>query len=256
MDHKKINNGHTPRSKDICSDCHLRRNDLFCQLPPADRLGLDQIKTTKSYPKGARLFVEGQPADGVYMLCQGKVKLSACSKDGKVLILGISDAGDVLGLSAAVNGQEYETTAEVIGACQVNYIKTADLVKFLKKHPEACFNAARQLSRDYQTAYRQICSLGLSGSVIDKLAKLFLGWSGKETGNGNGNGNGSDKIHIHLTHEEIAAKIGASRETVTRTLKYFREQGLISIKRSHLVVLDRKGLSALIGSRRGVPHDM
>ena len=246
-----MDTGHTLQVKHSCSNCQHQSKDFFCQLPPADRKGFDLIKTTKAYPNGSRLFIEGQPSHGVYMLCRGTVKLSTCSKDGKVIILGISDAGDILGLSAAVNGQEYEATAEVVESCQVNYIKTPDLVKFLRNHPEACFKAARQLSRNYQTAYRQICSLGLSGSVIDKLAKLFLGWS--ENGNGH---RSPDNTEILFTHEEIAAMIGASRETVTRSLKYFREQGLISIKRSHLVVLDRRGLHALIGSRRGIPTDL
>ena len=120
------------------------------------------------------------------------------------------------------------------------------MLHFLAENPRACLNAARQLSRSYQTAYRQICSLGLSGSVADKLAKLFLGWAG------------SDKISIKIcfTHEEIAEMIGASRETVTRALKYFREQDLITIKGDDLVITDRKKLNAMIGSRRGLRPEM
>lgn len=187
------------------------------------------------------------------MLCQGKVKLSTCSQEGKIIILEIAEAGDVLGLSAAVNGADHETTAEVLELCQVNYVKTSDLLRFLQSNSEACLNAARQLSRNYQTAYRQICSLGLSDSVSDKLAKLFLSWSG------NGNGNGVDKdVHLKnfFTHEEMAEMIGASRETVTRALKYFREQDLITLRGSDLVIHDRRRLKAVIGTRTSKRPEM
>jgi CRP-like cAMP-binding protein len=107
-------------------------------------------------------------------------------------------------------------------------------------------NAAKQLGRSYQTAFRQICSLGLSGTAAHKLGKLFLAW----TGNGNGNG-GRVKIKNHFTHEEIAEMIGASRETVTRALKQFRESDLVTLKGSDLVIHDRQRLKAAIGGYDG-----
>lgn len=230
-----------------CENCDQRSRNSFCQLPAADLRRFESIRVTKAYSKGMLLFVEGQPSKGVFVLCQGRVKLSTCSPDGKILILGIAEAGEVLGLSAAVNGTEYETTAEVLELCQVNYVKTYELLRFLQSYPGACLNAARQLSRNYQAAYRQVCALGLSDSVSDKLAKLFLAWSG----NGSG-GNGQVQLKNFFTHEEIAEMIGASRETVTRALRYFRERDLITLKGSDLVIHDRQRLRAAIGKRVGL----
>lgn len=222
----------------------MRRKGFFCDLPDTDRHAFESIKVTRSYPKRTTLFAEGQPAKGVYMLCQGKVKLSTCSPDGKMIILEIAEPGDILGLSAALNRADHETTAEVLEMCQVNYVRTSDLLQFLQTNPQACMNAARQLSRNYQTAYSQICSLGLSDSVAEKLAKLFLDWSRRGIDEG-------DKVHIKnfFTHEEMAEMIGASRETVTRALKYFRENGLITLSGSELVILDKSLLKAAIGTR-------
>ncbi len=256
---------------DKCESCGLRDNDFFCGLSDEDLKQFESIKITKTFPKGANLFVEGQAVKGVYMLCQGKVKLSTCSTYGKIIILDVCEPGDILGLSAAINGSDYETTAQVLDDCQVNYVKTSDLLRFLQTHPQACLNAARQLGRNYQTAYRQICALGLSDSVSDKLAKLFLGWSrngkctnGHTNGNGNGNGNGHangngkvDSVHLKnfFTHEEMAEMIGASRETVTRALKFFRENDLITLRGSDLIIHDRKRLKAAIGTRMSKPRE-
>ena len=231
--------------QDKCHECHLRTEQFFCNLPERDLKLFESIKVTKAYPKGTMLFIEGQPADGVYMICQGKVKLSTCSQDGKVIIIDIAESGDAVGLSAALDGVEYETTAEGRELCQVNYVSSQDLVKFLAENPDACLNAARQLSRSYQAAYRQICALGLSDSVAGKLAKLFLGWSG------NGSGvNGQVHMKNFFTHEEIAEMIGSSRETVTRALKLFRESELVTLKGSNLIIHDRKRLKAMVNSRR------
>jgi CRP/FNR family transcriptional regulator len=242
--------------EDKCQDCRLKSKDFFCQLPAVNLVEFDSIKVTKAYPKGATLFVEGQPSDGVYMLCQGKVKLSTCSSEGKIIILEIADAGSILGLSAAVNRVEHETTAEVLELCQVSYVKTTDFLQFLQRNSEASLNAARQLSRNYQTAYRQICSLGLSDSVVDRLARLFLDWSRRHSDHALGNGNGSVHLKNFFTHEEMAEMVGASRETVTRALKYFRQRELISLKGSDLIILDRKRLEAAIGTRPSVRSEM
>lgn len=230
--------------QDKCEDCGLQSQCSFCRLPEAELKTFESIKTTKAYPKGTTLFGEGETATGVYMLCQGRVKLSTCSPDGKVIIIAIAEPGDMLGLSAALNNVDYETTAEVLELCQVNYVKTVDLIPFLQANTEACLNAARQLSRNYQAAYRQICALGLSDSVSDKLAKLFLAWSGNGAG-----GDGTVHMKNFFTHEEIAEMIGTSRETVTRALKYFRVSELVTLKGSDLVIHDRQRLKALIGSR-------
>jgi CRP/FNR family transcriptional regulator, cyclic AMP receptor protein len=230
-----------------CRECDQHSHGFLCQVLDADRKEFDSIKVSKVYPKGALLFIEGQHAGAVYMLCQGKVKLSTCSRDGKVIILDVVEAGDVLGLSAALNSTEYEATAEVLETCQINYIKTCDLLRFLQSNPEACLNAARQLSRNYQTAYRQVCSLGLSESVVDKLARLFLDWCGSGRREGS-----SIYLKNPFTHEDMAEMIGTSRETVTRTLKYFRDHGLITVRRSELVILDHRRLAEAVGTSRTV----
>ena len=235
------------QKRDRCPGCDFRGNGFFCRLGDKELEFFGSIKVAKDYPKGSMLFTEGQPSNGVFMLCQGQVKISTGSPDGKIIILEIAAAGDLLGLSSAINGEEHGTTAEALELCRVNYISTSDLWRFLRTFPEASLNAARQLSRNYQTAYTQIRSLGLSDSVIDRLAKLFLSWSG----NGHG-GDGRIRITNNLTHEEIGGMFGTSRETVTRAIRYFRENNIITMKGSDLVILDRQRLKQVVGIRNGI----
>lgn len=206
----------------------------------------DSIKFAKSYAKGALIFVQGQPSKNVYLLTKGKVKLSTCSAVGRTMIVQIAGQGDILGLSSALCGAEHETSAEVVEPCTVECIETADLQRFLRVSPETCLVIAKHLGSDYQKAHRQICALGLSDSVFDRVAKLLLSWSGGENGNGS-----CVKIDNFFTHEEIAGMIGSSRETVTRTLKAFRERELITIKGREAIIHDRRRLIAAIGTPRG-----
>ena len=82
-----------------CVTCPHKESRLFCNLAPAALQRLSEITSSATYPKGATLFVEGQPARGVFILCAGHVKLSTSSSDGRTLILRISEPGDLLGLA-------------------------------------------------------------------------------------------------------------------------------------------------------------
>ena len=232
---------HTKRE---CFGCACRSNDFFCNLGGSELRLFESHKITKIYPKGTLLFIEGQSAAGVYILCKGRVKLSTCSPNGKIIILGIAEVGDVLGLSAVISGVEYEATAELLERCQVNFVPNSDFLKLLQENPKAGMNAARQLSRSYHAAHKMICSLGHSDSVIVKLSKLFLSWSANGTGN-----NGPLQLKNSFTHEEIGEMIGTTRETVTRALRNMRERGLVTLKGSDLIIHNQDRLRLATGLR-------
>lgn len=219
----------------------MRGSDFFCNLKSDNLKAFESFKITNAYPKGSTLYMQGQRTNGVYILCQGRVKLSTCSKDGKVIILHIAEPGEVLGLSSAISNTVHLATAEVLEPCQVNFVKKEDFLAFIKTNPEACLSAVRQLGQNYQNAYFQICSLGLSNSVADRLASLFLGWCKEFC-----EGHNTVHLKISYTHEEIAQMIGTSRETVTRLLKDFKERRLISLKGSDLVIHDKRRLEQVV----------
>ena len=229
-----------------CLNCDLRNDGFFCNFSESILQSFYSLKITNTYRKGATLFSESDQSNGVYMLCQGRVKLSTYSQEGRALILRIAEPGELLGLAALLSELGHEATAEVLDPCQINFVEKSDLLRFLREHAEAGFNALLQMSKNYHTTYAQVCSLGLSVTVSDKLIKLILSWCGK--------GDGSlDRTPILLkltfSHEEISEMIGTSRETVSRTLKELRERDLITMSGSDLVVPDRSQLARAIGRR-------
>lgn len=160
-----------------CLVCPHREERLFCNLPDVSVKAMTAITSSAAYPKGATLFVEGQPARGVFILCSGRVKLSTSSADGKTLILRIAEPGEVLGLPATVTGTAYELTADIIEPAQANFIGRTEFLNFLKEHGEAALRVAQQLGETYHSAIAEMRTIGLSHSASEKLARFLLEWT-------------------------------------------------------------------------------
>ncbi len=89
------------RSMQHCDTCELRSLRMFCNLD-AEALGdFESIGVQATLPKGAKLFQEDGPSNGVFVICTGQVKLSCTSREGRTLILKIAMPGDVLGLGGS-----------------------------------------------------------------------------------------------------------------------------------------------------------
>jgi CRP/FNR family cyclic AMP-dependent transcriptional regulator len=227
---------------DSCLTCKLRRKDWFCGLSSDALKSLSSVSHLCTYPDGAVLFVEGQMPRGAYVLCSGRAKLSTTSRDGKVLILKIAEAGEVLGLSAVISGEAFEITAETAGPCQVNFLEREALIDRIQRSGELGLHSTQALSREFQTAYRDLHDLVLAKSSAGKLAKLLLSWTPIREKLA---GSGDIRVRSSLTHEEMAQMIGASRETVTRLLGDLKKKEFIRLEGSTLVIRNRTALEAL-----------
>jgi CRP/FNR family transcriptional regulator, cyclic AMP receptor protein len=228
---------------DNCQSCKLKKSTFFCELSPKALKAFDATRTSSVYPEGAVLFLEKQDSRGVFILCEGEVKLSISSSDGKTLILRIAKPGEILGLMSVLSGKPYEVTAETIRPSQMAFVRRDDFLRFVAQHPEAYQGVTRQLSANYHGACEQLRTVGLSASAPEKLARLLLEWAaeGEQTNIGT-------RIKMPLTHEEIAEFIGSSRETVTRTLSEFKHQHLVALKGSTLTIPDRAALEHFVGA--------
>ena len=225
-----------------CATCSRDTERLFCNMSPEAMKTLDAIKFTSVYPKGSILFVDGEEPRGVFILCSGRAKLTTSSSEGRTLIVKIAEAGEVLGASATILGRPYEVSAETLEPSQLNFIKRDDFLRFLNAYTEACMHTAQQLSEKYQSAQREIRSLGLAQSTAEKLGKLLLDWCarhGEPTPKG-------IRLKVLLTHEEIAQMIGTTRETVTRLLSDFKRKKIVEVKGSTILVLRKDELERMV----------
>ena len=225
-----------------CLSCKLCSEGFFCHLQKSTMEAFQPLKVTFAYPAGGTLFVEGQACRGIYILCKGRVKLSASSRAGQTLIFKIAQPGEVLGLNATISGIPHETTAETGQPCQLDFVKRDDFLKFLTEHGDACLHAAIHLGRECQQAYQQLRSF-VTASAPERIARLMLDWSRDDSATVAARG-----IKVALTHDEIGQIIGMSRETVTRTLATFRKQHIAELHGSTLLIQNMPAVQRLAGA--------
>jgi CRP/FNR family cyclic AMP-dependent transcriptional regulator len=212
---------------------------FFCKLSPAALADLDSLQEPIDVPANRVLFAEKETARGVYVVLSGEVKLSINSSDGRRLSLRIARKGEILGLTSALSGNAYEMTAETLYPTTIALISRQEFLNFLARHPEAYLAVTEELSRHVSLACAQLRNVGLSSSAPEKLARLLLDWS--ESGQTTECGT---RFRFCLTHEQIGEFIGASRETVTRTMGTFKHRRLVAFQGSMATIPNRNALAS------------
>jgi CRP/FNR family transcriptional regulator, cyclic AMP receptor protein len=226
-----------------CLTCPLVNERIFCDLPRPVLATLDAISSSATYPKDAILFVEGQDPRGVFVLCNGRVKLSTTSADGKSIIVRIAEPGEMVGLAGTLSGKPYELTAESLEPLQANFIPREAFLHFLREHGEAAVRVAEILSKIYHATLLEVRYLGFSSSTAEKLARFLLNLPATPV-----QSNGHLRATLTLTHKEIGEVIGASRETVTRLFAHFKREGLIEVHGSSVIIMNKSNLEKMLDS--------
>jgi len=143
-----------------CLTCDSRPDRPFCDMSADALKDFDQIKSIAYYPRRAILFAEGRHVRGIYILCDGRARLSIGAESGKRLTLRIAGPGEVLGLGAVMSNTPYEVTAEVLDDSQVVFVRRKELVKFLREHRTVCMQVVQMLSQDLHGAYERVRNIG------------------------------------------------------------------------------------------------
>jgi CRP/FNR family transcriptional regulator, cyclic AMP receptor protein len=224
-----------------CITCQARKPGWFCDLPTHVLTDYDAMGIHQMLPAGARLFSEGQEPRAVSILCSGRVKLTKSSKDGKTFLVRVAKSGDVMGLSAVLAGTPYEVTAEAMEPIQMKVFRRDEFLHFLQHHVEGNQHAAESLNNEYRAALLDACRLALSNSIAGRVAHLLLQLASEA-------GTLEDEppeIHLPLSHEDLAAMLGTSRESVTRVLNDLKRKGILAISGTRARILRKNALEAL-----------
>lgn len=185
---------------------------------------------------GALLFSEGEAVRGAHLVCSGQVKLSMDSADGKRLVLKIAKPGEFLDLGSCVAGRPHEVTAEAMEACELRFVAQPDFMRLIQQDGRACLLVADALAHNFHEACRSITLIGLSRTAESRIAELLLRDLEEN------NSRESAVVKLNSTHEQIAQRIGTSRETVTRVLARLRRARIIDIQGKTVTLRDREML--------------
>lgn len=185
--------------------------------------------------RGRILFAEGEPARGVYILRTGRATVSIASSEGRVVLLRMAQASDVLGLNSVLRNCPYDTTVKILEPCRTDFISRVELIELMQQSSAGAYAILRILSQELTELTDRAKLLLLPQTVSGRLARLLLEWT-------KDNGARLDRV---LTHEEIAQMICTSRETVTRLLATLSRQHVISITSDSILIRDRLALEKI-----------
>lgn len=192
------------------------------------------------HSRGTVLFAEGEQARGVYVLRTGRATVSISSSEGRVVILRLVQAGEVLGLNAVLSNSTYDATVKTLEPSRVNFIPRVELMELLESSDTGAISVINLLSRELTQLTDRARSLLLPQTARGKLAQLLLQFSKEPQGNDR-----SRVIDKVFTHEEVAQMIGSSRETVTRLLASLSRQEIIRITSDSIFIRDRATLEEM-----------
>jgi CRP/FNR family transcriptional regulator, cyclic AMP receptor protein len=228
-----------PNETTDCANQALLAGDFFNKLSPETLRKLASLQHASSYPANYVFLSEMDSPQGVFLILSGEVKLSVNSSDGRRLILRIAKKGEIIGLASALSGRPCEMTAETLYPANLAFIPKREFLKFLGENPDFFQAVTMELSHNYGTVCEQLRIVALSSSAPEKLARLLLdlGRSGQMTESGL-------RFRFTFTHEELGEFIGASRETVTRTLSIFKTRHLVDFHGSTLTIPNRAALES------------
>jgi CRP/FNR family transcriptional regulator len=226
-----------------CAACAVRRPGWFCSLGAAVLADLEPATTTIALPAQSELFVQGEDARCLYLICSGYLKLTAGRDSDRRMIVRVAGPGSMLGLYAALTHGIYEVSAVSLTSTQLRPVERDHFLAFLHTHKEAEASAVQCICHEYRFALQDACRIALAETVAGRLGRLLL-----ELGHqiGEVRGEAGPSFPLLLTHEELASMACTTRETVTRTLGQFRKDGWISIEDSLVTLRQPDRLETLV----------
>ncbi len=219
----------------------LRTSPVFGGGEPAALVALAEQAAPLTYPAGAFLFRQGEPAAHVFVLTKGEVAVVSPARGGAEQVHGIVGHGDLLGELALLANGRRTAGARATSDTVAWAIDREAFWAFLDVTPSASSALLRQVAELLAAREGLIDDL-VSLDVKGRLAKALLGLAERH---GRRAGDGSIAIGVRLTHRDLAGMVGASRENVSRALATFRKRGLVDYDATAIRVLDPPGLRRL-----------
>ena len=184
----------------------------------------------RSYPKKVVLINEGEQGDSLYVLVKGCVKAFSMDEDGREITYSIIQAGDYFG-EMSLDGGPRSASVITLEASTCCVVSRAEVEEHLVAYPEFAMNILAQVIRRARIATEAARNMALL-DVYGRLVAILEKYDGPSTRNSD------DSVTLDaITHQEIASRVGASREMVSRLLKDLQRGGYVRMATKQIVLL-------------------
>jgi CRP/FNR family cyclic AMP-dependent transcriptional regulator len=211
--------------------------DAFLDLlDAADRAALDGMGRPRRFVPGEVLLREGARSDHVVLLLTGRTKVVGADIPGREVPLGIRGPGELVGEFAVIEGEGSRRSASVVAMTELTcrVFSGSEFRTYLEAHPRATLALLRSVFARLREVDRRRMEFGRL-DVSHRVAQLLVDLAARADGG----------LTLAVSQDELAGMVGASRESVVRTLRALRATGLVATERRSITVLDPAALRGL-----------
>ncbi|MFI2347099.1 Crp/Fnr family transcriptional regulator [Streptomyces sp. NPDC019443] len=216
--------------------------DIFRDLSEREMDAIAAAAPMKTYSAGELLYSPSQPSEVLFILKKGRVRIFRVSADGRALTCAIITPGTIFGEMVLLGQRMYDNFAEALDDVTVCVMSRADVHRFLLADARISARITEILGRRL-TDLEQRLSDSVFKSVPQRIATTLLTLAAETRPRLLG----ARAPQVALTHQQIAALAGTSRETCTKVLRDYAGQGLIHLARGRITVLDPERLKDQAG---------
>lgn len=220
-----------------CNECILKDITIFKTCKEPELNYIFQNKNYEEFKSNDELIKQNTPFKNIICIQEGIVKLFKTSKKQEEFILGFAQAGDILGLDAYVNKENYSFSAIVIQPAKVCIISEQVLTSIIKRQPDITIEIMKNLCGKIDTMETRVTSLAQKG-VKEQLAEvlILLSPNNKVT---------NKVVQINYTIKDLANIIGTTKNYIYKILSDFSQHKIISIENKKIKIIDNVGLSKI-----------
>lgn len=222
----------------------------FAQVDPAAQQEVLACMSVRRAEPGEALYRQGDPADCLFVVLDGCIRVSSTDAAGREAILSFYETGSWLGETGVLSGTgRCDRNGIVERAALLAILPASDLLRLLDRHPSLTkallFMEARRLA-----VMLNAFGAWMTHSVPQKIAHrllMMLDLHGEAVADG-------ERITVDASQETLAGLVGATRQRVGQVMTAWARAGMITVRRGRIVVHDRAALAALLPDRtRTIP---
>ncbi|MGI8774523.1 MAG: Crp/Fnr family transcriptional regulator [Actinomycetota bacterium] len=216
----------------------LAETSLFQGMDETALGELAERVTTRTYRKGQLIFYEGDPANSLFIVLEGLIKVFVTSEEGESLLLATLRPPDVFGELALLDGQPRSASAEALRDTKLLELGRQPFLEVLSSNPGLTDGLLATIGGQMRRLTEQAADLVFL-DLHGRVAKFLLSVS-DERGL---DVEGGTELDLDLTQSELASLVGGSRQSVNQVLKSFERRNYLTIDRRKVIIKDRESLS-------------
>jgi CRP/FNR family cyclic AMP-dependent transcriptional regulator len=205
----------------------LEQVPIFSGLETSELAEIERQLVKRSFAKHTVILTEGDSSDSLYIILRGKVKVYLNDAQGKEAIINYQGAGEYFGELALIDDSARSASVMTLEKSEFAVISKAAFNGVMEKNPQIAIHLLKDLARRVRILTDEVKSLALS-DVYGRLSKTLLGLASER--------DGTLMIEGHITQQELANRIGASREMVCRIIKDLVIGGYVSLEQNRYLI--------------------